>query len=89
MDEWPPYLKDIWLGMPGREHGEAGLLRTAARKYARQLNSALALASQVRALDWLWEKYGCDWTALSVPNHRITQLAHDRWPWDLIDKECM
>ena len=51
MDEWPPYLRDIWLGMPGREHGELGLVRMAARKYARQLNSALALASQVSELD--------------------------------------
>ena len=68
MDEWPPYIKDIWLGMPGREHGEAGLLRTTARKYARQLNSALALASQVRAFESLWEK-DCEWTALSVPIH--------------------
>ena len=37
--------------MPGREHGELGLVRLAARKYARQLNSALALASQVSELD--------------------------------------
>lgn len=82
MDEWPPYLRDIWLGMPGREHGEAGLLRTAARKYARQLNSALALASQVRALDPALVANG-------LSNHSITQLAHHRWPWVLIDKECL
>jgi len=53
MDEWPPWLRDIWLGMPGREYGEIGLLRTTARKYSRQLNSSLALASQVSAPCWV------------------------------------
>jgi len=35
------------LGDPGREHGHDGLLRGTARRFARQLNSALSLASQV------------------------------------------
>ena len=47
MDVWPAWMRDVWLGPVGREHGEAGLRRMAARKYSRQLNCALSLASQV------------------------------------------
>ena len=47
MDVWPAWMRDVWLGPVGREHGEAGLTRMAARKYSRQLNCALSLASQV------------------------------------------
>jgi hypothetical protein len=37
---------DLWQGWPGREHGEEGLIRSAARRYSRQLHNGLSLASQ-------------------------------------------
>ena len=40
---------NLWLGPVGRDHGEEGLKRWAARKYSRQLNCALSLASQVNS----------------------------------------
>jgi len=40
------WYQELWLGWPGEAFGEAGLLRTAARKFARPLGNALALASQ-------------------------------------------
>ena len=51
MDVWPIWMRDLWLGPVGRDHGEEGLKRQCARKYSRQLNCALSLASQVRAAD--------------------------------------
>jgi len=45
--EWPLWMRSLWLGDPGCEHGHDGLLRGTARRFARQLNSALSLASQV------------------------------------------
>ena len=47
MAPWPAWMRDLWLGPAGRDHGEDGLIRMAARKYSRQLNCALSLASQV------------------------------------------
>jgi hypothetical protein len=47
MAPWPAWMRDLWLGPTGRDHGEDGLIRLAARKYSRQLNCALSLASQV------------------------------------------
>ena len=47
MAPWPAWMRDLWLGPAGRDHGEDGLVRMAARKYSRQLNCALSLASQV------------------------------------------
>jgi hypothetical protein len=44
--EWPDWLVDLWQGWPGREHGEEGLIRSAARRYSRQLHNGLSLASQ-------------------------------------------
>ena len=47
LTEWPLWMRSLWLGDPGREHGNDGLLRRTARRFARLLNSALSLASQV------------------------------------------
>ena len=49
MPEHPQWMKDLWLGWPGQKYFEQGMLRTAARQYARQLHNGLSLASQVRA----------------------------------------
>ena len=48
MPEWPRWLRSVWLGYTGQVNGEEGLVRTAARKYARQLHNGLSMASQVR-----------------------------------------
>ena len=48
MPAWPLWLRDLWLGWPGSSYGEDGLMRSAMRKYARQLHNGLQLASQVR-----------------------------------------
>ena len=48
LTEWPLWMRSLWLGHPGREHGNDGLLRGTARRFSRQLNSALSLASQDR-----------------------------------------
>ena len=47
MPAWPPWMVDLWLGYPGQDNGEDGLVHSAARKYARQLQNSLALCSQV------------------------------------------
>jgi hypothetical protein len=49
--DWPDWLVDLWQGWPGQEHGEEGLVRSAARRFARQLHNGLSLASQVRSVD--------------------------------------
>ena len=52
--EHPQWMKDLWLGYHGQANGEQGLIRTAARQFARQLHNGLSLASQVRAVvAWL------------------------------------
>jgi hypothetical protein len=47
LPELPQWLQTLWLGWPGRAYGEDGLYRSALRKFARQLQNALSLASQV------------------------------------------
>ena len=49
MPEYPSWLVDLWQGWPFQQHGEQGLLRTAARQFARQLHNGLSVASQVIA----------------------------------------
>ena len=51
MPEWPLWLRNLWLGQPGQAYGEEGLMRSAARKFARQINNGLSLASQVSGVD--------------------------------------
>ena len=48
MPEWPLWLRRLWLGWPGQAHGEEGLIRSAARRYSRQIHNGLSMASQVR-----------------------------------------
>ena len=51
MHDFPPWMVHLWLGYAGREHGEDGLVRSAARKFACQLNSALAITRLLNASD--------------------------------------
>ena len=48
MPELPMWLRNLWLGWPGQAYGEQGLMRSALRKYSRQINNALSMASQVQ-----------------------------------------
>ena len=48
--EFPHWMRDLWFGPIGQEHGEDGLTRSALRKYSRQINSSLAMISQVSTL---------------------------------------
>jgi hypothetical protein len=51
MPEYPLWMIDWWLGPSGQEWGELGLMRSAARKFACQINSGLCMASQVRGCE--------------------------------------
>ena len=44
--EQPYWMQDLWMGPTGVQHGEQGLLRSAARKFSRQLQNGLSMASQ-------------------------------------------
>ena len=46
LPDLPQWLQELWLGWSGREHGEEGLVRSAARKYSRHIQTALSMASQ-------------------------------------------
>ena len=43
---FPAWFTNLWLGWPGQQEGELGLLRSTLRKFARQLANALSMASQ-------------------------------------------
>ena len=70
MPEWPVWLVTLWMGRTGRDHGADGLMRSAMRKYSRQLHNALSLSSQVTT-------YACVRIVHEIPCHiSISCLSH-------------
>lgn len=52
MGEWPLWLRDLWFGPVGDQHNEMDKMRLAFRKFARQINCALCMVSQVRCAEF-------------------------------------
>ena len=75
--EFPHWMRDLWFGPIGQEHGEEGLTRSALRKYSRQINSSLAMISQV--------------SNLAVSLHEVVSFSHQpriRRPKHLLIRVC-
>ena len=72
--EQPYWIQDLWMGPTGAQHGEQGLMRSAARKFSRQLQNGLSMASQTcKERDFGGVSGGSSWSPSVVIEGRVTR----------------
>ena len=73
--EQPLWLRNLWLGWPGRTYGEEGMMRSAARHYSRQLHNGLSLSSQAHK-----ERQFSGWAPSVVIEGRVSRKMGSLMP---------
>ena len=72
--EQPLWIQELWLGPKGSQHGEQGLMRSAARKFARPIGNALSMASQTcKERDFANVPGSSSWRPSVVIEGRVTR----------------